>query len=335
VNPVPNLAYRYIPTSVLDGEPHVMLDGAPRSGTVCTLSHWPGTPTPVELWADVSAEITLAAMASHGSLPAGVELATIDHYDADGVISLGLLTLPGLASSFGPMLADAAHVGDFDVVRAPESMRVSFALAALEAGADVATTAERALDVLPRLCADSGAFEGLWGPQWTAFESARSMVMAGAVVIEEHPAHDLAVVRVDEDRAGIERASWGGAAVHPSVIHSATSCMRVATLVGRHYEVRYRYESWVRLMSRRPRPRVDLTELGQALDRSEVEVGGPSNDGDHRWEFDGTGAITPALRRRGGEESALSPEQFLSEVTHHLERLDAGAPAWDPYRQSP
>ena len=69
----------YLPVEELEGRPHVIVDGAARSGSVLTLSHWPQSPTPVGLARDLSAEIVFAFLrASRGGgvalLPAGVPL---------------------------------------------------------------------------------------------------------------------------------------------------------------------------------------------------------------------------------------------------------------------
>lgn len=333
--------WRYVPATDLDGEPHVVVDGAPRPGTLLTLSHWPGTATPRSLWADTSAEIVLAALGNRRVLPRGAEIATVDHYDADGVIALAMLVLDGVADAHAPRLLAAARAGDFDVIGDPADALVAFALAALgtlradgaaatggdcrpDAGADAtAGAAWRALEHLPGLLTRPGQFEGLWGPEHSAYQAALALKDSGGVVIEEHPRLDLAVVRVDEDHPRLRSAGWEGSAVHPGVVHSATSCLRVATVVGRRYSLRYRYESWVRLVSRRPRPRVDLSGLAHRLSSAEADGG--------RWRFDGAGAITPALAREDGAESTLTPQAFLSAVSDALAVLDQGPPAWDPY----
>lgn len=348
----PAAGLRYVPAGQLGDTPHVVVDGAPRAGTVLTLSHWPGTPTPPRLWADTSAEIVLGALGQRRLLPRRVEVATIDHYDADGVIALGLLVLDGLAETAGPCLVAAARTGDFDVVEDRRDALVAFALAALEApdtpgasanpdapddgardapddgarpeDADVTVSAaHRALAVLPELARRPAAFEHLWGPEAEAFDRARAMVAAGAVAIEEEPALDLAVVRVDSGHPDATGARWQGAPLHRGAVHSGASCLRVATVAGDRYELRYRYESWVRLVSRRPRPRVDLSQLAASLTEMEAD-GGP-------WCFEGAGAITPALRRADDGPSTLSPERFLDEVARALAVLDQGPPAWDPF----
>lgn len=341
--------FRYVPATELDGRPHVVVDGAARPGTVCTLSHWPGTPTPRQLWADTSAEIVLRALERPRLLPPGLELATVDHYDADGAIALALLVTDDLAGLYGSQLAGAARAGDFDVVGRREEALVAFALGALAAptceetpappgrpggvarGPAVTGTTEgaagRALELVPELVADPARFAHLWGPEAEAYDRACRLLAAGAVVIEEHPALDLAVVRVDEGHPELPGAGWAGAAAHPAVAHSATSCLRVATLAGRRYELRFRYESWVRLASRRPRRRVDLSTLACRLTDAEADGGA--------WAFDGAGAITPALRRADGLPSTLSSERFLAEAADALGSLDRGPAAWDPYAEAP
>jgi len=317
------------------------VDGAPRPTTACTLSHWPGTPTPKELWADLSAEIVLNARARPDVLAAGVELASIDHYDADGVISLALLCVEGLAETHGRMLVEAARVGDFDVVRDRDAALVAFALGALlDDGCfevDGATTtgdgvgfrnrcsraAVEALRILPGLVADPWRHVTLWQAEAAAFDAATRALAEGWAGIEDWPDHDMAVVRVDVSHPRASEAAWQGAPLHRAAVHSATERLRVASIAGGRVELRYRYESWVRLVSHRPRPRVDLASAAQVL--TDLEPSGT------RWVFDGAGAITAALHPDGDRPTGLRPETFLDVVARHLEVGDQGEPAWDPY----
>ncbi|MDR3648288.1 MAG: hypothetical protein P4L20_04270, partial [Acidimicrobiales bacterium] len=117
--------------------------------------------------------------------------------------------------------------------------------------------------------------------------------------------------------------AWGGAPLHPAAVHSSTDLLRVATIAGGRVEVRYRYESWVRLETRRPVPRVDLA--GVATELSALEGTGA------RWVFDGAGALTGALHLADGGASTLDPEDVVELLCTRLESLDAGPPAWDPY----
>ena len=313
-------------------EPHVMVDGAPRAGTVLTLSHWPGTPTPAALWHDLSAGIVLEALARPGALAPDLAAATVDHLDTDGVVALALLCVPGLAAAHGPLLLEAARVGDFGVVRHRDAALVAFALEALAAApgpgaeepalARCARVAGEALRILPSLAEDPRAHAALWGPEARAYDAAEAALVGGWATVEELPEHDLAVVRVDTRHPGAGAAAWGGAPLHRAAVHSRTERLRVLTVAGGTVELRYRYESWVRLVSRRARPRVDLDALAARL--TALEGAGT------RWRFDGAGAITPALAPAHGARSTLDTARLVGELAAALAVLDAGPPAWDP-----
>ncbi len=303
-----------------------MVDGAPRPGTARTLSHWPGTPTPEALWHDLSAGIVLGALDRPELLPRHVDVATVDHYDADGVLALGLLCVDGLATRHGPLVVEAARVGDFGVVRDRQAALVAFALAAL-GDADVmdrtAWATTEALRILPDLVEDPERHRELWGAEADAFEASSRALEERWATLEERPENDLAIVRVDVTHPHAAAAAWQGAPLHPGAVHSATARLRVATIAGGRVEVRYRYESWVRLMSRRPRPRVDLSAVAS-------ELTGAETAGAH-WAFDGAGAITGALHLAGQAPSTLDPEDVVERVCAQLEVLDEGPAAWDPY----
>jgi len=349
---------RYVPAHLLDGRPHIVVDGAPRLGTLCTLSHWPRTPTPDALRADLSAEIALGALA-HPDLVPDVEAVTIDHYDEDGVVSLGLLTVEGLAEAHGDLLVEAARVGDFGVVTDRRAALVAFALdaladpgrtplAALGPGRrpsdwleTCALAATEALRLLPALADRPEDHPELWHDEAEAYYAAVAAMAEGRVSVEDVPDADLAVVRVPVEGsrpptptpasapapspgpapASTAHDGWAARVVHPAAVHSATTRMRVLTMSGRRYELRFRYETWVRLHSHRPRPRVDLSGLAAELSAAE--------HGAATWAFDGASALTPALH--ADRVSALGPDRFLDMVLEALADLDAGPPAWDPY----
>jgi hypothetical protein len=331
----------YVPVQQIGDRPHVMVDGAARPGTVMTLSHWPRSSTPKMLRRDLSAQIVLRALETGYASGAGTDLATIDHYDEDGVLALGLLLTPGLAEVHGEIAVEAARVGDFGVVRERRAALVAFALATL---ADPQRTpinvprhardpktgrlemcglaTEHALSMLEDLVSDPQSFETLWRDEAAAFDAAVAG-MGKWVRLEELPDHDLAIVRVEPGGAAARSASWGEHVIHPASVNSSTARLRVAMIADDRLEVRFRYESWVRLASRRPRPRVDLSGLVSSLDKLEPDGA--------RWCFDGAGATHPVLRTIGGAPSGISPDQFVESVVEHLVQLDDGPPAWDPY----
>jgi len=330
--------FRYVPPHLLSGRPHVIIDGAARRGTAYTLSHWPRTPTPPALRADLSAEIARLALRHPEHLPADVGLVSIDHYDVDGVVALALVVLDGLDDADGPLLVDAARVGDFDVVTDRRAALVAFALNGLVD--DVALTAipdplersamaaQEGLELIGDLAADPERFEPLWHDEWSAYDASTRALADGWATIEDVRALDLAVVRVDlaHDRAA--DAAWQSAPLHRAAVHSATDCLRVATVAGDRMELRYRYESWVRLTSHRPRPRVDLERLAGDLTAAETSTS--------RWVFDGAGAIRGALHlARSDSASSIEPGRFVEMVCAELAALDAGPGAWDPYGEAP
>ncbi len=320
----------------------MIVDGAPRPGTAYTLSHWPHTPTPPDLDADLSTEIVRLALRRPERLPPGIGVASIDHYDVDGVVALALLVLDGLDAAHGPLLVEAARVGDFDVVTDPRAALIAFALSALADGdrgkwnvplaplgspdplERTGTTAGEALDLLPDLAADPQRFEPLWRREWDAYDASARALAGGGATIEDVPALDLAVVRIDDDRAAVAGATWESAPLHRAAVHSATACLRVAILAAGRMEFYYRYESWVRLAGRRPKPRVDLERLAHDLTAAEKSAG--------RWAFDGAASIVGALHMVGDATSTIEPERFIDMVRAELTTLDEGPPAWDPYR---
>lgn len=325
-------ALGYVPLPAADAGPHVLVDGAPRGSSVLCLSHWPDTPTPERLRADLSAEIALAAWRD-GAVPVGVAAATVDHYDEDGLVALALLCDPGLAASHGPRLVEVARVGDFGVVRDEAALPVALALGALadpartplaalrpgrrpaDALAVTAVAVTGALTLLGDLLRRPADHEGLWRAEADAVAAARRALASGQAVLEEDPALDLAVVRMAGPPAG---AGWAGRPLHPVAVHSATACLRVATVCGDRVDVAYRYESWVRLVSRPVRPRVDLGPLAAELSRAE-----PAGAG---WSFPGVRALRPVLAAEG--RSGLPPGDVLDRLREVLAVADP-APAVD------
>ncbi len=203
--------YRFVPPRELAGRPHVMVDGAARLGTVATLSHWPGTPTPPALRADLSAEIARLALRHPEQLPSGLEVASIDHYDVDGVVALALVVLEGLDDAVGPLLVEAARVGDFDVVTDRRAALIAFSLNALGRAGPVGeggdppdrlgAVAAEALALLPSLASDPEDFRHLWRDEYRAYQASVEALAEGWATIEEFPDVDLAVLRVDPDHS--------------------------------------------------------------------------------------------------------------------------------------
>jgi hypothetical protein len=314
------------------------VDGGPQAGTVLTLSHWPATPSPPQLAEDTSAGIVLRFLRG-GAAPRGVEAVTNDHLDQDGIVSVLAMTEPELALERRSQLEDVASAGDFATFDSRGAARVSFALASLAdpersvLGRELFTDDHwdrcaglyaELLGLLPELIADPYRFGSMWEEEDASLEDAQRAVDSAEISVEERPDLDLAIVTVPEgrpQRLATRFASRADASVHPAAVRNRTRCLRLLVLQGARYELVYRYESWVRYMSRRPLPRVDLGPLAEALSAEERE--GPP------WRFDGVGALEPSLRR--GEDSSLAPGRFRELVEGFLVRAK---PAWDPYRDA-
>jgi len=266
-----------------------MADGAALASTTLTLSHWPGSDTPEPLRHDLSAGIAFRYVRSRRRWPAA-EAVTLDHFDQDGLVSVFVITDPLGASAMEARLMDVAAAGDFDVYTDRNSARVAFALAGMAPGrgSDPADAYQSALEQLPALASDPGAYRALWEAEDDRLGASEAAVSAGRIRIQEDRALDLAVV---EAGAGIR--------VHPMSVHNRTMCTRVLLLAPPRFAVYFRYETWVRLVSRRTAPRVDLGRLASALSAAE-----PAGRG---WRFNGVRATVARLEPEGGK-SDLAPE---------------------------
>src|SRR5262249_1709016 len=153
--------------------------------------------------------------------------------------------------------------------------------------------------------------------------ASEELIESGIITIDERPDLDLAIVRLpdDLDSRRVHRfAQPRLAACHPFALHNRTACARLLVLQGRHVDLQYRYESWVQMASRRPAPRVDLSQLADELNREEAAGG--------RWVFDGVDRITPRLHLEGRSETSIPVERIVNRVEHTLATGEAG---WNPY----
>lgn len=309
-----------------------MADGAPIAGTVLTLSHWPGTPTPPELRADLSAQSAFAWRARPGRWR-GAELVTTDHLDQDGLVCLHALLSPD-AMRWRERLVEVARAGDFATFSDRVAARVSFALATLadpvRSPLPAATLADQGaltaelLGRLPELVERPERFESLWAEEYASVEASQGAVADGRVTIEEVPALDLAVVRVPAATPASLATRFMGredAACHPAAIHNATTCGRILVQAGARHQLVLRYESWVRFLSRRVAPRVDLAPLAAALQAQESSNGA-------RWSSQPVSTLVPRLSVEG--ESALSASRVRKLVEDHLA---SAPPAWFPMNE--
>ena len=297
---------QYVPYGPeLEGVPNVAVDGRGNAATVLELSHWPGNRTPPELKADTSTEIVLNCLRSperEGYL-AGAGAVSNNHYDIDGLLSVWALLEPDGALERAGVVIAAAECGDFDRWSGETATKAVCALRALDMpGRSDAERYRAALDLLPALLNDVGAFEEQWRDEYAAIETARELIARGGAAVQELGDLDLAVCQLPELLPAI-------------ALYERTPCTRVVLLLpDQRYEVRYRYESWVELVSRQPPPRVDLQPFADLLQTFE------GNDGE--WTADPVDAITPRLRLAGPagdpSPSSVTPTLFVRLLAQFL-----------------
>jgi hypothetical protein len=327
------LPLRFVPYHLLDDTPNVVVDGSPTASTRLTLSHWPGSPTPVELLDDLSAQIAFRAL-DRPALFDGVDLVSNNHFDQDGLMSAYALVEPEAALARREQVIDVASAGDFATFTNRDSMRVSMAIAAMDdperspLDASVHTGGymeqcgrlyEATLELVTAMLDDPQSVRHLWQDEDAHLDESLAAIDGGAVSLTEHPDIDLAVCVVPDDwsaRIASRFTVSQRAAVHPAAIHNRTSCMRIVTSQGGHHRLECRYETWVMYRSRPLEPRPDLRVLANRLDAVE---------GRPVWHADAPGSLTPVLDSSG---TKLSLDRFLAEASDFLR--DA-PPAWDPF----
>ncbi len=335
------MSCRYIPYDQVGDHPHIIVDGAPLPSTVLNLSHWPVNRTPEHLRRDTSTETVFAWLdQSEGRWP--VEIVSNNHFDEDGLFSVFAMCEPELALEHRELLIDASYAGDFGRFRSPEAARLCFVLeaygchlsspfpAATFAGDAAENTAAmylQTLGLLPVLLASLDAYESFWKEQDAHLTESLHWLDSGLVQVEELPEHDLAVVRIPDElplRPVKRYFETELAAVHPFAIHKATDCTRLLRIQGRRLEFQYRYETWVRLASRRPVLRVRLDQLCAELNR--LETGGD------RWQLDKADDVIPRLHLDGKGLTGIDSDRVIDLLTEHLAHQPV---AWDPYDWKP
>jgi uncharacterized protein DUF6687 len=303
---------KYVPYYDLN-QPNIIVDGAPNEHTVLTLSHWPKSPTPQELKDDLSTQIVFHYL-KHPELKAEADAVSNNHFDEDGLVSLYAMLNPDRASYWRDLLIDIAAAGDFGTYRIPEAARIVFTIAAYgDAGRSplskeifhqsypqtTAALYRELLPLLPDMILSLEKYRRFWKPQEEDLQSSEAAIRQGAIVIEEIPDVDLAIVTVPLEMDGC----------HPFALHNATRCFRTLTIKGRSYEFRYRYESWVEYISQPIPPRIDLTKLAERL--SSEEKNGV-------WMFDGIDEITPRLYLQGAKSSTISESEIRRQLVEFL-----------------
>jgi len=235
------------------------------------------------------------------------------------------------------LLIDAAQAGDFGVYNDRNAARIAFVISAYadpetsplsksifrKRYAELAAELYReVLTVMPALLEDIHAHRALWDEEDRKLTESEKLIDDGVVTIEERPELDLAIVRMPNtiDSSRVHRfAQSRSVECHPFAIHNRTGRSRILILKGEDIDFQYRYESWVRMASKRPALRIDLTSLAEELNREEENA---------TWVFEGVDRIVPRLYRKGTGSSVISQQHFIELLEG---KLRTGVAAWDPY----
>ena len=329
----------YVPYAELAGVPNVVVDGSPTDGTLLCLSHWPGIGSPARFAADLSAEMAFSYLDAFDQHP-GAAAVSNNHFDQDGLVGVFALASPAEALTRRDLLVEVARAGDFADTSSREAARISMVLSAyadperspLEGAPDdydelTALLYRELVGRLPDLCDRVDASRALWGEEDATLTASEAALATGAATISEVPDLDLAVIEVDPSAPDGGGHRFGGqwvSGLHPIAVHGATERGALLTVRGSHYELAYRYESWVQFRSRPVRARVDLAPLAERLNQAEAGASGQAE-----WMAGAISGLTPTLAPAARAESALSAAVVRALVEEHLR---AAPPAWDPYR---
>jgi hypothetical protein len=315
---------RYTPWDELKGRPNIIVDGYPADGTLITLSHWRGSGSPDELADDLSTQIAFRYL-DRPDLKVDADLVSNNHFDEDGLAGIYAILHPDEALARRERIIEVASAGDFGVFTDRDAARIAFALMTMadedrsSLGSDAfakpypqqsALLYEEGLARFPEMLDHPDEFKGLWQLEDAWFERDDERARNGAITIEERPEIDLAIVRLPDDGDGAFESEFSLLGAHQAAIHNRTRLNRVALIRGDRYAVRYRYETWVKYVSRPTMPRIDLAPLAEELTAQET--------GGSRWEFDGNDALTPWLKSSPG--SSLTSDDFLTSVDVFLRR---------------
>src|ERR1700679_1499618 len=120
---------KFVPYHKLDGISNIIVDGPATGGTILTLSHWPKTPTPPALKADLSAGIVFNYL-DQPDHHVETDAVSNNHFDEDGLVGLWTMLNPEKALERRAAILDVAGAGDFGTYKDRDSARISFVISA-------------------------------------------------------------------------------------------------------------------------------------------------------------------------------------------------------------
>ena len=288
----------------------ISVDGiVPGSGL--HLTHWRGNRTPAELKADTSTGIALRFVASpdRAEMARGAEVASNNHFDADGALSVWTVLSGESASERADLLVAAAEAGDFSAHPGREGLKVALAIQAADGSSPLAAQVRGApveddeeayravLPVLGDLLARPDRFEPLWRDRLSAIDRAMESFAAGRSPIDE-----------DADRlvSAIQLVGEGDIeATRHAISHHARGRLylvaRQAGDGGWSYRVEWPYWSWAETVDRPRIQRIDLGPVARRLGELDPTAA---------WRVEES-EISPGLRCA---ETRIAPEAVATEL---------------------
>ncbi len=306
-----------------DAVRHIMVDGAARANTVLTLSHWPSSPTPPHLRRDLSCEIVMVYLEGirkkrhfKGSIfyKNNIEYVTVDHLDEDGILSVLAVLQPEFALKNKNQLISAARLGDFNIASFAASDTLTFALRFLldpkrtylpDLG-DVDSFVAKSFTILDELVKEflSGkkVLQAEAEAEMAAFHRSYSAISTGVIELTEIPILSLSVVKVakPENMEGSCLKADLDIGIHPAAIHTLTDMPRILLMYPDKVVYYDRYETWVRFISKKLPPRVNLELMAARLN---------SQEGDLIWHADSINEPIACFYAQEPDLSQMAPEK--------------------------
>lgn len=322
------MAKKIIPFSELNHyENFIVVDGQHNRGLI--LSHWKGANTLSQIAADTSAEIVLNAIKQRVK---GVYSPFISatHFDVDGFIGVWALFEAELAMQYDEILRRAAVIGDFRHFNANdqydlEALKLVCWMNAVEEkefyipfGAD-----SELEDCIPKfeyfllkfkeVLLHPDKFKAIWMPEY-------EKVLSDAVADYTYRVYPKLGLWVNETAVPRHYYALFGPTTQYDIVLNLYE--------GQHYELEFKYTTWVDIVSRPTLPRINMQPLVEKLNAIEKS--------DYQWFCDKITDTGPILRledqrlekaeryaqpfSRRIYASSIPPQQFENLVVHYLKK---------------
>ncbi|MCP4232630.1 MAG: hypothetical protein GY770_03440, partial [Aestuariibacter sp.] len=260
-------SFKFVPYEALGEQANIIVDGARNDFTVLTLSHWPKSGTPAELKRDTSAEIVFAYLDAP-ELHHKVGIISNNHFDVDGLVGVFTLLNPEFAEKHRELLIDVGTAGDFGTYSNRAAARVVFVLSAysdpavspLPADIFQSPYAEKTarlyqalLPVFADILEHSDDYRDYWEDEDAHLSRSEAYLQDGTIEIEEIADGDLAIGRIPGGLQSGRTQQFDNPkskAGRPFAIRNRTTCSRLVPVQGQRREMRARYESGLRFVSR-------------------------------------------------------------------------------------